>query len=198
MNEGERKRKLIVGLAELYGEAMTVTRLGIYAQVLDRLSADKLEQAILVLAQNPTVTRLPLPAAILEAAEPTMTVDDAAQSLLLRSIEAVRKCGPYQREAARKFVGDFVWETLENFGWEQFCMEGNSIGARAQLRDAFRGRLKNTFPTGRVTKLPELAKPKVRESLTLTDRGWEVQPTQVSNTIMGVLETWAPGKAGTK
>lgn len=155
-------KKLIIGLAEVFGEQLTATRVQVYAQMLSDFSAKEVESGIKRLLESPTTTRFPLPAQIREAIKPTLSIDIAAQELLQRCVRAATSHGYANPTEAKHFVGEIAWRSLGGqSGWVQFCCAGDwctggiEIGtARAQLRESIKAKLYQDYPTGRVDLLP--------------------------------------------
>lgn len=160
----ERLKKLLVGMAEIYGVQLTVSRLTGYAELLADLPYADVERAMKALMQDPSVRFLPLPAQIREKALGGLPVAAAAQELLTRAIEAVGLYGLSKADAARAYLGELVWGALPSYsGWIEWCWAGDPTGvdlttARAQLRERILSRLRSENPSG-VVALPPPGKP---------------------------------------
>lgn len=172
-------RRLIIGLAEVFGISLTENRLKLYAEILADLPLVDIESAIKSLLTDASVRFFPLPSAIRERAERKVSVEIATQELLANAIRAVGLYGYNDPDGAREYLGPTVWAALPGpSGWQEFCFAGDPDGgvsvttARAQLRERIAAGLRRAHPEGRVllpgvreqrpTKLAELLPPKAR------------------------------------
>lgn len=149
-------KRLILGLAEMYGEQFTELRLGIYAGALQDLTPAQVEYAVSEIAKDPSLTRFPLPAIIREKIIPTLTLENAANELVGRALEAVARFGYVDPIGAKEYLGEIAWRALPNEnGWQDFCCSEIPQGiARAQLRERIVSVLRRENPNGRVALPP--------------------------------------------
>lgn len=153
-------KKMVLGLAAFYrDDRMNDAILEMYYQVLKDLTAEEMERAVKACISNADIKFMPLPAVLCEAVRPTLSIDDAAQELLGRTMDAVGKFGWCDPNGAEKFLGPIAWSALgQASGWTRFCEHDNPGTARAQLRDVLKSKLRQANPEGRVKSLtsPEL------------------------------------------
>lgn len=190
-------KKLIIGLAELYGEALTPSRLELYYELLKGYFPDDVEKAINAIARDPAVTRFPLPAVIIERLQTGfMRPEVAAQEALVRILRAVSLFGRYDPAGARKYLGDPIWGALPGErGWEEFCNSGDPkfdlsiTTARAQLRDRLVARFKIDAKQTGLVSLPAVSTGNKEPVVLLDDphkepdRSDELQKTSFTTTI---------------
>lgn len=115
-------KKLLIGLAEFYGETLTPSRLNMFAQVLSDLAPSDVERAIALLTRDPRITRMPLPAHIRQAVRPDANPEHDALEASNRIVEAIGRFGYYNPRDARDFIGELGWRVVEREGgWETVC-----------------------------------------------------------------------------
>lgn len=115
-------KKLIIGAAEVYGEAMTKTRLELYYELLSELSPRTLELALKTIMRNGAQTRFPLPGVILQAACPSRSPEAEAVEAAGRIPEALYRYGYTDPHGAKDFIGELGWLIVEREGgWECLC-----------------------------------------------------------------------------
>ena len=161
MNE-QKIKQLIIGLAETYGETLSIPRMQIYADCLKEFSLEDVKTGIKRLLKDSKIFRFPLPGQIINAMYPTSTVDAAAQELLQRCVTAIRDFGYANAAESKHYVGEIAWGAIGgHHEWLRFCCAGdNDVGgieigtARAQLREAIKAKLFRQFPSGRIDDLP--------------------------------------------
>lgn len=156
-------KRLILGLAEMYGEQFTELRLGIYASALADLTPEEVERAVTEISRDPNQTRFPLPAHIREKVQPTSTIEDAANLLLDRAVQAVARFGYVDPGGAKDYLGEIGWRAIgsEN-GWADLCTAEIPQGTlRAQLRGRISAGLRRESPSGRI-RLPSIAEAPLR------------------------------------
>jgi len=139
---------------------LTPEIVGLYDKNLSDLGYEKLNDALdeILVSRN---SRDPFPSIreIRDKFEPTLTVEQGAQDLITRAIEAVSMYGYNNPEDAKIYLGEIAWRSLPGeSGWKEFCMAGDveSGGlpiatARAQLRDRLQMNLKRNFPSGKLS-----------------------------------------------
>lgn len=139
MSELPAIKKLLIGLAEFYGEAMTPTRLALLANALADLRASDLELAIGECTRDPSVTRMPLPAKLRSIVRPASNPEAEALDAAHRIWAAVSRIGHGNPELAKAYIGALGWKVVEREGgWENLCVstltsQGSSI--KAQWRE---------------------------------------------------------------
>jgi hypothetical protein len=149
-------RRLWMVFANFYNEPMLPERVNVFASVMAEFEAADVERAMKILMANPDITRMPLPAKVMQEIRPTLSTADAAQQLLLKVQEAVNLFGYYQPAKAREHIGELCWKALNGqWGWEEFCSvkEGDVGTARAQLRERLKSLLASEAPGGRLSSL---------------------------------------------
>jgi hypothetical protein len=177
----KRIKKLLIGMAEYYGEAMNETRLQVCSSVLAEQSAEDVERVIGELMRDPTITRFPLPALILERIAPKLSIDQAAQELLARVLDAVSGFGYAQGSKAAEHLGPLAWRAVGGFtGWENFCASASGVD-KAQLRERLKGLLAQEYPNGRV-ELP----PANSQKVLVAPERLEL-PTAIAALLPGIL-----------
>ena len=121
MEDKKEKIQFILGLAELYGERLTETRLKIYLEVLRDITNPELKKAYMSIINNPWIKKMPLPGEIRNAARPKLDSKDEAIRRINLIKEAVRKFGWPEPKEARAYLGD-VWNDVEMLGgWSHIC-----------------------------------------------------------------------------
>lgn len=135
------KKQVIISLSELYGIKMTKLRLDAYLFALEELTAKEIKTAFEKLLKDPSMTRMPLPAQILQTARPTKDPKTAAIESMDRIREAVKRYGWAQPSKAMDYLSDQEWSFVcRRGGWEQLCGNPeNNINdpiIYAQMRDA--------------------------------------------------------------
>ena len=157
MTDRQKKISTLIGLAEMYGDHLTETRINAYLKVLEDLSPEDVELAAKQILQNPQIIRFPLPAIFLEQVRPTLSAEQAANELLARAISAIGIYGYYDCHGARQYLGEAAWRAMPgDEGWRDFCLAGDperqtsTTTARAQLRDRMAANLRMQSPGGRV------------------------------------------------
>lgn len=134
-------KKIVVELAEIYGVNMSEIRLNAYVRPLAKLREDQLIKARDRIVGNPKITRMPLPAQIIEAANPAANPRAKAIESLDRIKSAIRKFGWPQAGKAKEFLSEQEWRFIERRGgWGELCgnpsLNINDPSAYAQMRDA--------------------------------------------------------------
>lgn len=115
-------KKLLIGLAEFYGETLTPTRLKMFAEVLSDMPAVELERAIGVVTRDPRITRMPLPANLRQATRPSANPDHDALEASNRIVEAIDRFGWTNPKEAQAFIGELGWLVVQREGgWETIC-----------------------------------------------------------------------------
>lgn len=184
-------KKLIVGLAEMYGEPLTETRMAIYAAALSDLSAEEVQYAVTEFARDPNQTRFPLPAMLREKIHPTLTVENAANELVGRAIQAVARFGYVDPTGAREYLGEIVWRALpDENGWRDFCCSEIPQGiARAQLRERIAAVLRRENSNGRVALPPPHEVPlRISVPENMDYMGLTTPPTGIGDELMKMIE----------
>ena len=115
-------KKIIIGLAEYYGEEMTESRLQIYAKAIGHLDLEDIQAAATDITRDASIKRLPLAGEIIERIKPRITREDEAKDAASRIFAAIRKFGWSNRESARAFIGELGWAVVERQGgWSHVC-----------------------------------------------------------------------------
>jgi hypothetical protein len=161
MNKRDHIGKLVVGFAEYYGEALVPSRAFLFVEMLLEagLTPAEVEKSVKECMRDPSITRMPLPARLIQLARPTLSVEEGAQKLLQRASEAVSKIGQYRPDEAHEYMGDIAWRAIGGRpGFVRFCTAEGDLGTvRAQLRDALRAQVSSTFRGGRIDEMKLIA-----------------------------------------
>jgi hypothetical protein len=71
-----------------------------------------------------TSSEFPYPAKIREKVKPQNNELDDGRDIASKVIAAVLKCGSYQAEAAKAYIGEIGWECVQRMGgWKTLCSE---------------------------------------------------------------------------
>jgi len=115
-------KKLIIGMAEVYGTELSVPRLDLYVELLSDIPKSEVEIAIRDILRDPGQKFFPLPAVIRERAAPQMNPEHEAIEAASRITQAIAKFGWNNQELAEKFIGPLGWRIVErDGGWSHIC-----------------------------------------------------------------------------
>lgn len=132
-------KKLLVGLAEVYGTTLSDQRLQLYADLLSDIPFPVLTEAARAIMRDPNIRQFPLPAQIREKAMPGANPEHEAIEAVNRIVEAMNRFGWPDPTGARAFIGELGWMVVERSGgWSLLC-EGVTMDQlpsyRAQWRE---------------------------------------------------------------
>lgn len=155
-------KKLLIGLAEFYGESLTPQRLNMFAEVLSDLSPEEVAAAIQNCTRDPRITRMPLPANLRQAVRPASNPDHEALEASNRIVEALEKFGWNNPRDARTFIGELGWIVVQREGgWEALC-EATSTRMIPTLKAQWRELAKAIYARsqrGEIDTAPGLPRP---------------------------------------
>lgn len=116
------KTEILIGMAEVFGETLTDTRLRAYLKVLKQVTAEDLKRAGESILVDETLRRFPLPAQILAVCNPVLSPEEEAKEVAGRIIASVTKFGYSNQAEAREYIGNLGWEVVKmQGGWAELC-----------------------------------------------------------------------------
>ena len=116
------KAEVLIGMAEVFGETLTDTRLKAYLKVLRQVTVEELKRAGELILVDETLRRFPLPAQILAVCHPALSPEEESKEVAGRIIAAVPKYGYSNQEEAKAYIGDLGWEVVKmQGGWAEMC-----------------------------------------------------------------------------
>jgi hypothetical protein len=150
------KGEVLAVMAEIYGDQLTKPRAHGYMVALSDLTLEEMKLAFGRLTNDPEVIRLPLPAKIIEAARPQLSVDDESKEAAGRVLTAISRFGYPNPRDAREFIGELGWRCVElQGGWAQLCQSTHDRQL-PMLQAQFRELAKSQHKKARIGKLDEV------------------------------------------
>ena len=134
-------RAEVFKMAAYYREKVDDFVLDMYAEEFSEagLTLEQIRYGYLQLRRNPRVTRLPLPAAVIQAVRPELDPIEEAKELAGTIMQAIAQCGSYSGTAARNMIGETGWEVVSRMGgWNSLCnsvTHENETHYMAQMRE---------------------------------------------------------------
>lgn len=169
MDRRAKISQIIVGLAEYYDKALSVTQLSMYVEDLMDLSPEELLEAVRKFRKDPKNDRFPLPSKIRSMLESGADPEGEAHLVASRLAVAVTYgTDRYGAEKAKALVGKVGWAIVETSGgWERFNRSVTSEEELPILKAQWRN-LAKVFIYRGVDELPKLpdTQPKKLEHVT--------------------------------
>lgn len=130
----------LIKLAEFYKESISEEILLMYTSVLGDISLIEFQSAVDKIIRDPKITRMPLPANILEKSGLTEMSSDQRARLLVANIKnGIAKYGWNNSVRAEAELGETAWEAVKRSGgWQNLCETLNYENEQiflAQLRE---------------------------------------------------------------
>ena len=151
-------KKMLLGMAEVYGDVFSELRLETYCNMLRDIPIHRLSQAIQEILANPNQRRMPLPAEIRARASGEVSSDQEAVLASNRIVEAMHKFGYPNPTEARRFMGELAWSVVESEGgWESLCERTTADhlpALKAQWRELAKAIQARGKSTGRPPEIP--------------------------------------------
>ena len=169
MNNKKEIMKIVFALGEYYSKQLTESQIAMFSEDLSKISLSDLVAAINKYKSIPENVNFPLPAKIISMVNPTIDDKETAIDAVNLIISAVSRFGHNNKKAAKQFMGELAFETVERFGgWQHLCEnlnQSNEGTFRAQLREL-------AVVVNKKSMLNELdEKPKLK---TITNAGGEI------------------------
>lgn len=138
-------KKMVIALAELYGEVISENRMTLYVSLLGEFRPEEVQQAIRKVCSDPKISRFPLPAQIIAQIRPAIDIDGESRDGAARIIGAIKKFGWHDQEGAKKYLGEICWKAIDTMGgWVSIC-ENMRIDEITTYQAQFRELIKSTI-----------------------------------------------------
>lgn len=170
-----RLKHLIVTVAEYYARELKPAVVTMMAEDLKELTYDQAEKAFAQYRKKDKTYRFPMPAQLIEIANPRVDDDSIATEIAGKVFQSISKFGYTDGEAAKDFFGPIGWKAVERYGgWDYLCANvGKTISVTtfiAHIRDICLAHIKferSAFDLDQI----KIAAPNKQEKPLLVDGG---------------------------